>query len=224
MLERLSDAELVDEVRSGDPDAGPVLWRRHVENAHAVVASVVDDPRTTATVLREGFAHALRDGVSGTFALVPFEQVLTTSLLIHARLTLTSEPPPPPVVRAFTRLDRVDQVVMWVSLVEQASPERIARVASVPGEQGLRRLSLAQARLRAGWVDEVLAAPPPTPTCAWVAGRVALLRTGFLGERAAARYLRHFDECPWCRDYVHDDARFPANLRDALLGRAPRGR
>lgn len=217
MLERLSDAELVDEMRSGDPDAALVLWRRHVEDAFAVVASVVDDPRTTATVLREGFAHALRDGVAGSFALLPFEQVLRTSLLIHARLTLVGELPPAPVVRAFVRLDRVDQVVVWVSLMEQASPERIARTASVPGEEGARRLSVAYARLRAGWVDEVLAAPPPTPTCTWVAGRVALLRTGFLGERAAARYLRHFDDCTWCRDYVRDDARFPANLHDALL-------
>ena len=56
----LSDPELVDRVRRGDPRAFEVLVRRYVRKTHAVAASIVKDDDEADDVSQEAFVAALR--------------------------------------------------------------------------------------------------------------------------------------------------------------------
>lgn len=221
MLEQLSDAVLVEEVRAGDRDAGLVLWRRHSTECRAAVASVVDDPTTAERVLRRAFDRVLYEIVAGTDPLAPFHLYLRSTALLDACLDGLHGAPVAPVVLAFARLPRLDQTVLWASTVERATLPEIARTAAVALDQAAARLRAAESRLRAAWVDEVLRGPLASPTCAWVTDRVTVLRAGYLCPVVTERYERHLSDCPACRTYVEDDARLPLALVEALL-RLPR--
>jgi RNA polymerase sigma-70 factor (ECF subfamily) len=55
-----SDADLVREVRKGDPEAFEVLVRRHVRAAHGLALSIVADADEADDVCQDGFIRALR--------------------------------------------------------------------------------------------------------------------------------------------------------------------
>lgn len=217
-LDGLSDRLLVDEVRRGNRDAGLVLWRRHVEDARAVVTSLVDDPEAAETVLRCAFTSLLDDIGAGTDAVSGFAAHLRASVLLASRLHRTDESEPA-LLRAFRMLDRIDQRVLWAALVDGESHLGIPLATSTWPEDVGVLVGRAEARLHTAWLDQLRLEEQPSETCWWVTSRSALLRHGLRGPEATERYLQHLRGCEACATFVVDEGRFPLNLLDVLLPR-----
>jgi len=217
VLEMFTDSMLVEEVRAGEKDPALVLWRRHSTDCRNAIASVVDEPSATDRILRSAFARVIQEITCGTDPLSPFPLYLRTTALLDACLDGVDKSSVTPIVRAFGDLGRLDQAILWASTINNATLSEIAQTASVSVDLAAERLHAAESRLRARWVEEILRGPLETPTCSWVAQRVALLRAGLLGPQATARYDRHLSGCASCRQFVEDDAGLPFALINALL-------
>ena len=213
MPEARGDEALVEEIRQGHTDACLVLWRRYSGECREVARSVATDPDGAERVLRSAFARVLREVADGTDPLASFRVHLRTTVVLEACSSVIGSSP---VLRAFSAMCRLDQMLLWASLVDHATSPEIALLASVPPAEAAERVGAALSRLRARWVLEVLDAPRATSTCSWVTTCAERPRATRLGPVAARRYRRHAEACEDCRGFVEEVERFPENLRASL--------
>lgn len=216
-MEMYSDTELVDEVRSGVRDAGLVLWRRHSEEAHALVASLLDDIADVDLVVRSAFAQVLHEIADGTDPLSEFDLYLKTTALLTARALAGRRHHEPPIVRAFTLLSRMDQMLLWRALVDGASDVDIALTAMVSPDQSTVRVETAQARLRVAWVDEMRDRPDASPTCLWVVQVVSEGQYRRLTPAQVRRLDAHLESCSSCLEFGREIAQLPQSLVAHLI-------
>jgi len=169
--------------------------------------------------LRQSFARVLGEIADGADPLARFVVYLRTSVLLDACVTRLDHAAVPPIVRAFSRLHRLDQALLWTSLVDGATGVDVARPAPTPPAEAVDRLSAAEERLWNGWIDELLTAPGAGLTCSWIIRTVGVPGRGTLGQVASVRFHRHLKICLQCCEYLEGKDRFPLNLLDSLLTR-----
>lgn len=220
MLESWPDEVLVEEVRLGDDDAALVLWRRHVDGCRAVLSSVLDDPRAVDGSLRRSFARVVAEIRGDVDPLASFAVHLRTTVLLDACLGSVDHQPPSPMVRAFSRLSRLDQLLLWAWLVDDASRVDLALLGSVSPHDVPARLDEAQRRLRTGWIFFRIE-ERGQHECPWGVLPASGWRSRRYGPDIERRLQRHLDQCSSCRALAEEDERFPHTLPDALL-RLPR--
>lgn len=216
-LDQLHDSILVERLRDGDRDAGLVLWRRHAPGARSALSSVVDEPERAELILRHGFARVVSDIRNHDDPLAPFALHLRTTVLLDAAVGKAEDRSVSPVVLAFSRLNRMDQTLLWASLVETTPIAEIARRAWSTASEAENLIRRAETRLLNMWLETLLSLPHDSATCHWVIGRARLGSPRLLVRSAQGRFDRHLDQCSTCREVVDDYDRFPAGLLHALL-------
>lgn len=221
MLESCPDEVLVEEVRLGNDDAALVLWRRHTEGCRGVLSSVLDDPCAVDDSLRRSFARVLAEIREDADPLATFTVYLRTTVLLDACLGSVDHRPPSPMVRAFSRLSRLDQLLLWAWLVDDATRVDLALLGSVSPDEVPSRLDDAQRRLRAGWIYFRIEVARGDRACPWLVLPASEWRSRPYGADIEGRLQLHLDECSSCRALAEEDERFPRNLPNALL-RLPR--
>lgn len=216
-LEQLRDSVLVERLRDGDRDAGLVLWRRHAPGARTALRSVVEEPEQAEMILRHGFARVVSEIRNNDDPLAPFALHLRTSVLLDAAVGKAEDQSVSPVVLAFSKLNRMDQTLLWASLVETTPITEIARRAWSTASEAENLIRRAETRLLNTWLETLLDLPPASATCHWVIHRAHLGHTGVLVRSAQRRFDRHLEQCSTCREVIDDYDRFPANLLHALI-------
>ena len=220
VLESFPDEVLVEEVRHGNADAGLVLWRRHVEDCRASVSSVLDDIRAVDHSIRRTFGRVLQEIRDDADPLATFGVYLRTTVLLDACLGSVSAAAAP-IVRAFSDLSRLDQLLLWASLIDQAPRVELALLGSITPDEVPGRVHAAAARLRAGWLMRLSEASRAESACPWEVLGALNARSRRHGPGGGTQWQRHQDECSSCQRIAAENERFPSNLLDALL-RLPR--
>lgn len=151
MLESFADEVLVEEVRVGNLDAGLVLWRRHIEDCRAAVSAVLDDSAAVDRSIRGTFARVLGEIRDETDPLATFGTYLRTTMLLDASLG-SLDTTAPPIARAFVDLTRLDQLILWASLVDRAPRIELALLGSISPDDVPERLRAATMRLHVRWL------------------------------------------------------------------------
>jgi len=217
MLESLADDRLVEEVRQGNSDAWLVLWKRYIQDCRTSVASVLDGQQAVEASVRRSFARVLQEIRENTDPLASFGVYLRTTMLLDACLGSVERTSAAPVVRAFSDLSRLDQLLLWGSLVDNFSQAGLALLGSVPPDEIPERLDRARARLRGGWVFQLGQDGEREQGCPWVAFGANTVGLDIFAPRIKERWQRHLDQCPSCRVFAAEQIIFPLNLLDALL-------
>lgn len=214
MLDLLTDDALIDELRSGKRDAALVLWRRHVCDCRAIVNSLIDDPGMADQALRKAFAQVIEDLSANDRPLMTFRLYLQISTTVGAALCLRTRDP---LVRAFAKIARRDQLAIWASAISEVPRIELALLLSSSPESAVEYVREALGRLRRVWRTEALSNAQPGSTCIWVINATTFARAGFIKQVSTRRYLQHLEECQTCKDDATAEARFPFTLANALF-------
>lgn len=235
-----SDLALINAVRAGDPAAFETLYTRHVEAARRLAHALAKHPSDADDLVAEAFARllsSLRAGGGPDAALRAY--LLTTVRNLSAdrarrdqrvRVTddLSKHDAGEPfvdtavegleralVTRAFARLPRRWQTVLWHTEVEGASPAAVAQILDL-SPNGVATLAYrARERLRQNYLREHVGAPP-TDGCRPTIERLgAYLRSG-LSARDRTAVDDHLAGCGRCRRLYRELGDVNAGLRGVL--------
>lgn len=211
-LEELRDSVLVERLRAGDRDAALVLWRRHAPDNRTALMSVLNEPERVDTTLRRGFNRVVDEIRNNDDPLAPFALHLRTTVLLEAFLSEAESPTTSPILTAFSRLSRMDQTILWASLVEKTPDEEIAKRTWFKADDAPKLVRRAESRLLETWLRTLRERPLESSMCDWVIQRARLGRRNLLRETSQQRFTRHVEQCSQCQKMIEDYARFPSNL------------
>jgi RNA polymerase sigma factor (sigma-70 family) len=230
------DAALLARVREGDDAAYGELWARHAAGARRVASRLV--PRADVEdLVSEAFERtlaAIRSGRGPESTFFPYvaralRGRAATLLAAKARVTLADDleildspvedadpfhgaPAKARLVQAFQDLPSRWQDALWVSVVEDQPPRRVAALLGTSPNGVSALLIRARRQLRSNFID-LTAAESRNPLC-----RQAI--------QAPSRYADHVAGCDYCEATLAGLAELDVNLRSrglpivALIGSA----
>ncbi|WP_106402304.1 sigma-70 family RNA polymerase sigma factor [Actinocorallia populi] len=215
----IEDAELTGRVRDGDERAVEELYRRHHAAVLAFAGRLCRQPQTAEDLASEAFARTLRTVRSGTGGPTggwrPYLYAVARNTAMawsqaDGRAVLTAEFEDLPggdelepaseeaalVVEAYESLPERWKTVLWHTLIENESPDRVAgllgttannvNVLAFRAREGLRRAFLTAHAARAS-----------APECRTYADHLAkAVRKP--GARRPRALQQHLDVCPSC--------------------------
>ena len=214
-------------VRQGDDAAYGELWARHAVNARRVAARLV--PRADIEdLVSEAFERtlaAIRSGRGPESSFFPYvaralRGRAATLLAAKARVTLADDleildspvedadpfhgyPAKARLKRAFEDLPSRWQDALWVSVVEDQPPRRVAALLGTSPNGVSALLIRARRRLRSNFID-LTTAESRNPLC-----RQAI--------QAPSRYADHVASCEYCEATLAALAELDVNLRSRGL-------
>ncbi|GAA2736510.1 RNA polymerase sigma factor [Actinocorallia aurantiaca] len=215
----IEDAELTARVRDGDEQAVEELYRRHHAAVLAFAGRLCRQPQTAEDLASEAFARTLRTVRSGTggpsggwrpYLYAVARNTASAWSQADGRAVLTAEfedlpggdEPEPPSEEAALAVDAYESLperwktVLWHTLIEDESPDRVAallgttannvNVLAFRAREGLRRAFLTAHAARAS-----------APECRTYADHLAkAVRKP--GARHPRALRQHLDACPSC--------------------------
>ncbi|MFG6202488.1 sigma-70 family RNA polymerase sigma factor [Nonomuraea sp. JJY05] len=212
----IEDAALTRLVRAGDSRAVAELHERHHAAVLALARRLCPDPQTAEDLASEAFTRTLRTVRSGTggpegpwrpylYAVVrntaaewarSDQRLVLTSEFREDVLTVEApEPPDDLVSRAYRSLPPRWQTVLWHTLIEEETPEKVAKILGIT----TGNVNVLAFRAREGLRKAYLAAhlAGASPECREFAEPLAAAVRKKKGR--LPRSLRaHLESCPSC--------------------------
>jgi len=208
-LRGVSDALLVEFTRTGDPDAFPELWTRHIDAVVHLTRRLVADPDSVLPVVKDAFAIVKIDIAQDRYAhhhvgVEPFRVSVYRAVADLVGRSLPSGASRPPILRALHQLPPRFQALLWYLDVEAMSLGDVELlVGESPAEmQTAHRLALTN--LRAEWLLALLDYPTLPSACVWNLRRTNSRAADWLSKTATQRYDHHLRECRWCQNLAVD--------------------
>ncbi len=220
-----SDAELIDDVRSGDTGSYAELWERHAAAARTVARSFTSsiDPDD---LVAEAFTRIFQSLTEGKGPTADFRSYLFTTIRNTAAswgrarrevpidLLETLEDPATGehavedaldeglIALAFRLLPDRWQEALWYSEVEKMSPKQMAPFLGLSANGVAALCYRAREGLRREWMQAHLNSHTAAPECVWVFERLAAFSRGGLGGRERKRVNEHLAGCTACQAAV----------------------
>ena len=119
------------------------------------------------------------------------------------------------VVRAFSRLDADDRMLLWHTEVEQEPPRQVALLIGKTANATAVQASRARDRLATEFLQAHVSETQQSD-CRKYAGRLAAFARGSLGKRAAADFRTHLHDCDRCSASYLELVDLNLRLRDVL--------
>jgi RNA polymerase sigma factor (sigma-70 family) len=236
--ERLSDAALIQEIRSGNSDAYAVLWRRHAAAGLAVARRFRLD---ADDLLSESFARILRTIQRGAGPEESFRPYLATTIRNLASewarearnatptddLDAVADPASEEdaavaaveqglAVSAFRNLPRRWQEALWYSEVEKLGPTQMAPLLGMKANAVAALTFRAREGLRQEWIKAHLL-QVDDPDCRATIDSLAAYARGTLGRRERDRVEQHLRGCARCPVVADEARRIGSSLLFGLL-------
>jgi RNA polymerase sigma factor (sigma-70 family) len=219
----LTDAELLEQARSGDDAAFTELYVRHQAAAQRLAATYtrVSDPDDLVNGAFERVLGAIRRGSGPTESFRAYLFVTLRRLAAEkgerpADESLDEVPEPVGDEADAPGLDRVDrelittafeslpdrwQAVLWHTAVEGRQPRELAAVLGVSANAAAAMAYRAREKLRQAYLQAHLMASPSPEHEPYRSQLGAYVRDG-LSARDRAAVQAHLDSCEPCRDLV----------------------
>jgi RNA polymerase sigma factor (sigma-70 family) len=220
-LASLSDIELVERARRGDPEPFAELWRRHARAGRTVArghARSIEADDLVSEAFSAIYTTVLRGGgPSGAFRPYLFTTIRNTAAAWgRARREIpiddaeSIEDPAFDEQNILAALDRALTAaafrtlptrwreVLWYSEVERMSPRAIAPLLGVKPNAVSSLANRAREGLRQAWIQTHIARLPSASECRWAAGHLGAYARHGLGKREAARLQEHLRSCARC--------------------------
>ena len=216
-----SDAELLDNARSGDTSAFGELWRRHYRSA-ARVARQFTSSIDADDLVSEAYARIFQRVLAGGGPTGAFRPYLYTTIRNLASTWGASArdvqvdviedfeddriPDDPAAwaldrtltAQAFRSLPERWQSVLWYTEVEGMDPHEVAPLMGMTAN-GVAALSYrAREGLRKAWLQAHISDATASGECQWTMARLGDHARNGLGDRDRARLLAHLAECDKC--------------------------
>ena len=217
-----SDADLIDAVRSGHPDAYGILYQRHAGAARRLASQISRRPADIDDIVAETFARvlaAIRRGAGPSAAFRPYLLTAARRVAIEhvqgqrgqvptgdAELPDPGEPFADPVeaglerslvARAFASLPERWSAVLWHTEIEQARPAEVALLLGI-SPNGVAALRYrAREGLRQAYLQMHLS--HARAECRPFAGKLGGYVRHGLSRRDARQVAAHLSECADCR-------------------------
>ncbi|QWB27221.1 MULTISPECIES: RNA polymerase sigma factor [Streptomyces] len=236
--QELSDAELLQRVSDGAPDAFGVLQRRHERAAWAYASTCLKSPGDAQAVtayaltglrLRIGRAETgescVRVSILNSIRGVAIQWAALNPTMLTpsfgrwvgggAVWSLTEDAE---LRSAFEELPGTDQCLLWHSIVEGDSPATVGGIVGIPAGGVSEYVAQAVHSLRRGCAERY-ASRLDREDCL---GFVNAVVFGSAESWADAADTTHLRECPECREVFWElrnlSVRLPARLPQRLLG------
>ncbi|PRX98176.1 sigma-70 family RNA polymerase sigma factor [Allonocardiopsis opalescens] len=219
-----SDAELIAEIRRGDPDPYGILYQRHVTAARGLARQLVRGESEVDDVVSEAFARVLGVIKRGAGPHDNFRAYLLTSLRRIAydrfrgerRQIVTDDverldqdvPFVDPaldglerslIAQAFLSLPERWRTVLWHTEIEGGKPAEVAPVLGL-SSNGVAALAYrAREGLRQAYLQMHLAGGTADSACQPALDRMGAYIRGGLAKRDTALVDRHLETCADCR-------------------------
>jgi len=223
------DLALIEETRSGSPDAFLELWVRHVSSVARFTYRLIGSEAATHSVINEAFAAVMLDIARDRpdrhrIGLEPFRLSVYRAVADLVGHPLPSRDAVPAVLRGLRRLSPRLQSILWYRDVEAVQAREVGRLLGESPADIVSARSPALERLRAEWILTLLEDPTVRDSCAWNLRRAGSRSTGSLSWASTARYDRHQRGCSWCQSLGQDlDSPATALVREAVrIFTAPR--
>ncbi len=221
----LSDADLLDQLRSGDRDAYDALYRRHAAAAEAAARRIagsrgrddVDD------VVSDAFARVLRAIDNGSGPTVAFRPYLLATVTNawndlarreHRDVAVEMDELAPlltetdgsgrraeveVLVGAMASLPARWQQVLWLTEVEGLGNQEVGDLVGLSAN-GVAALALRARRgLRESYLQQHLVGRPDTAACQEIEKLLPAYADGRASATATAKVEAHLEECNECR-------------------------
>ena len=218
----LSDAELLDQARSGDESAFTELYVRHEAAARRLASTYrrLGDPDDLVSGAFERVLGAIRRGAGPTESFRAYLFVTLRRLAAEqgekpADQALDEVPEPvgdeadtemgqadrEMITTAFEALPERWQTVLWHTAVEGRQPKELAAVLGVSANAAAAMAYRAREKLRQTYLQAHLLASPAPEHEPYRSQLGAYVRDG-LSKRDHAAVAEHLEGCESCRDLV----------------------
>lgn len=216
------DFALIEETRSGSPDAFLELWVRHVSSVARFTYRLVGSEAATQSVMNDAFAAVMLDIARDRpdhhrIGLEPFRLSVYRAVADLVGHPLPNGDAYPAVLRGLRQLSPRFQSVLWYRDVEAIRTHEVGRLLGEGPTDIITARTPALSSLRTEWILTLLDDPTVRDPCAWNLRRITSRATGSLSWASTTRYDRHLRGCPWCQSLGRDlDSPATALVREAV--------
>ena len=219
----LSDADLIENTRSGSIAAFEELWQRH--SVFGLIVAKAEAGENADSVNTEAWSRILRQILDKVEAHTAFRPYLYSTIREAATdYTVPTDSPDTRMAEAYSSLPTRWQEVLWYRNVEKMAPDDVIFLTGIPADAIETTQSRARKGLTAAWLTTNANHAPEGSDCRWVREHSRAFIKKTLPQSDVDTVERHLASCTECRSVLATanamGPRAPKMLLEAMAGTA----
>ena len=219
----LSDAELIENTRTGSIAAFEELWQRH--SVFGLIVARAEAGENADAVNNEAWSRILRQILDKVETHTAFRPYLYSAIREAATdYTVPADSPDTRMAEAFSSLPARWQEVLWYHNIEKMAPDDVIFLTGIPADTIEATQSRARKGLTTAWLTTNADHAPEGSDCRWVREHSRAFIKKTLPQHDVDTIERHLASCTECRSVLATAGamgpRAPKMLLSAMAGAA----